>query len=49
MEAFTALMTKGDVAIGREPSFVLTQPMTKFKRLVVEVMDWPAVVRFLLR
>jgi hypothetical protein len=32
MAGFTAVTTKGEVAIGSEPSFVFIQPTTKFKR-----------------
>jgi hypothetical protein len=32
MEAFTAVMTRGVVAIGREPSVVFVQPTRKFKK-----------------
>ena len=32
MEVFTAVITKGEVAVGSEPSIVFIQATTKFKR-----------------
>jgi hypothetical protein len=49
IEAFTASITRGMVAMGREPSLVFVQPTTKFKRKFVEVSERAAVLRLLLR